>query len=123
MSCSASCLLPCRSSTAESSDPSQSLTSRRVRAFPKLPTVDESGLPGFEISGFIALFAPAKTPNDILTRLHGAVTNALTPEMQERLVDLGLDVDGGPAEKFSAFLKQDIARYAKIVKAANIPIQ
>jgi len=98
-------------------------TLKRVRAFPKLPTVDESGLPGFDISGFVALFAPAKTPKDILTKLHGAVTNALTPEMQGRLVDLGLEVDGGPAEKFSAFLKQDVARYARIVKAANIPTQ
>ena len=98
-------------------------TSRRAKAFPKLPTVDESGLPGFEISGFIALFAPAKVPQDIAAKLQSAAAKTLTPEVQERLVGLGLDVDGGPAEKFSAFLKQDIARYARVVKAANIPLQ
>lgn len=98
-------------------------TARRVKAFPDLPTVHESGLPGFEISGFIGLFAPAKVPQFIQSKLNAEVMKAMTPDVQERLVDLGLEVDVGPPEKFKAFLRDDIARYAKIVKAAKIPVQ
>lgn len=98
-------------------------SARRVKAFPELPTVAESGLPGFEISGFIALFAPSKVPREIVSKLHAEAAKTLTPEIEKRLIGLGLDVDGGPAEKFSAFLKQDIERYIKIVKSAKIPLQ
>jgi tripartite-type tricarboxylate transporter receptor subunit TctC len=98
-------------------------SARRVKAFPELPTVAESGLPGFEISGFIALFAPSKVPREIVNKLHTEAAKTLTPDIEKRLIGLGLDVDGGPAEKFSAFLKQDIERYIKIVKSAKIPLQ
>lgn len=98
-------------------------TARRVKVFPDLPTVDESGLPGFEISGFIGMLAPGRVPQPVLKKLNAEVAKAMTPDVQERLVGLGLEVDVGTPEKFTAFLQEDIARYAKIVKAAKIPVR
>jgi tripartite-type tricarboxylate transporter receptor subunit TctC len=85
--------------------------------------MDESGLKGFELLGWIGLLAPAGTPQTVINRLNGEVQKMLNGDLKPRLVDLGLDAAGGSPEAFSTFIKSDIAKYAKIVKAANIPLQ
>jgi tripartite-type tricarboxylate transporter receptor subunit TctC len=100
------------------------VTSReRSKVFPDLPTMDEAGLKGFELRGWIGLLAPPATPREIVLRLNGEVQKMLGGDLRDRLFNLGLDVAGGTPESFTAFIREDIARYASIVKAAKIPPQ
>ena len=83
----------------------------------------ESGLEGFELRGWIGLLAPAGTPQPIVSRLHAEVTKMLAGDLRAKLLELGLDVAGGTPEQFAAFIREDIAKYGRIVKAAGIPQQ
>ena len=96
---------------------------RRSEVLPELPTVAESGLEGFELRGWIGLLAPAGTPQPIVSRLHSEVTKMLAGDLRAKLLELGLDVAGGTPEQFAAFIREDIAKYGRIVKAAGIPQQ
>ena len=96
---------------------------KRSSALPELPTMDESGLKGFELLGWIGLLGPAGTPREIVDRLNGEINKMLAGDIRPRLTELGLDAVGGTPEQFAAFIRQDIAKYAKIVKAARIPPQ
>jgi tripartite-type tricarboxylate transporter receptor subunit TctC len=96
---------------------------KRSGMLPDLPTMDESGLKGFELVGWIGLMAPVGTSPQIINRLNGEIQKMLAGDLKPRLADLGLDTAGGTPEQFSAFIKRDIAKYAKIVKVANIPLQ
>ena len=96
---------------------------RRSEVLPELPTVAESGLDGFELRGWIGLLAPAGTPQPIVSRLHAEVTKMLAGDLRTKLLELGLDVAGGTPEQFAAFIREDIAKYGRIVKAAGIPQQ
>ncbi|MBC7778582.1 MAG: tripartite tricarboxylate transporter substrate binding protein [Proteobacteria bacterium] len=100
------------------------VTSReRSKVFPELPTMDEAGLKGYELRGWIGLLAPPATPREIVLRLNSDVQKMLAADLRPRLLELGLDVAGGSPESFAAFIKSDIARYEAIVKAAGIPPQ
>ncbi len=96
---------------------------KRSSALPELPTMNESGLKGFELLGWIGLLGPAGTPREIVDRLNGEVNKMLAADIRQRLTELGLDAVGGTPEQFAAFIRQDIAKYAKIVKVAGIPPQ
>jgi tripartite-type tricarboxylate transporter receptor subunit TctC len=96
---------------------------KRSSALPELPTIDEAGLKGFELLGWIGLLGPAGTPREIVDRLNAEINKMLAGDIRARLTDLGLDAVGGTPEHFAAFIRQDIAKYAKIVKAAAIPPQ
>jgi len=96
---------------------------KRSSALPELPTMNESGLQGFELLGWIGLLGPAGTPREIVDRLNGEVNKMLAGDIRQRLTELGLDAVGGTPEQFAAFIRQDIAKYAKIVKVAGIPPQ
>ena len=96
---------------------------KRSGILPDLPTMDESGLKGFELLGWIGLLAPAGTPSQIIDRLNGEVQKMLAGDLKQRLADLGLNTAGGTPGQFAEFIKKDIAKYAKIVKAAKIPLQ
>ncbi|MDB5810063.1 MAG: transporter substrate-binding protein [Betaproteobacteria bacterium] len=96
---------------------------RRSSALPELPTMDESGLKGFELLGWIGLLGPAGTPREIVERLNTEVNRMLAGDIRSKLTELGLDAVGGTPEQFGAFIRQDIAKYAKIVKTAGIPPQ
>lgn len=96
---------------------------KRSGILPDLPTMDESGLKGFELLGWIGLLAPAGTPPQIIDRLNGEVQKMLAGDLKQKLADLGLDTAGGTPGQFAEFIKKDIAKYAKIVKAAKIPLQ
>ena len=96
---------------------------KRSGVLPELPTMDEAGLKGFELLGWIGLMGPAGTPPAVITRINGEVHKMFGGDLKARLFDLGLDVAGGTPEQFGEFIKKDIAKYAKIVQAAKIPLQ
>ena len=92
-------------------------STKRFAAAPDMPTVAESGLPGFETGSFQGIVAPAGTPQDIVNKLHQTVTKVLaTPEMQERLVTAGAETRPGSPADFGAFIRDEKARWAKVVK-------
>ena len=96
---------------------------KRSSALPELPTMDEAGLRGFELLGWIGLLGPAGTPREIVDRLNAEINKLLGGDIRVRLTELGLDAVGGTPAQFAAFIRQDIAKYAKIVKTAGIPPQ
>ena len=96
-------------------------TPKRSPAAPKLPTIAESGLPGYEMSTWFGLVGPAGIPRDIVTRLNAVVAAGLkSPDVLQRLNTLGYEPLGGSSDQFAATIKSDIAKYAKIIKAAGI---
>ena len=94
---------------------------KRAAALPDVPTTSEAGVPGSEFNFWIGMMAPAKTPRDIVQRLHDEVVKALaTPEVKERFVNLGADAWTLKPEQFDAYLKDEIVSNAKLVKAAGL---
>jgi tripartite-type tricarboxylate transporter receptor subunit TctC len=92
-------------------------SAQRSIVAPDVPTMAESGLPGYELTSWQAVFAPAGTPPAIVERLYTEIANILkTPEMQKRLGDLGLDISGMPPAELAALVKSDVPRLGKIVK-------
>ena len=90
---------------------------KRFAAAPDIPTVAESGLPGFETGSFQGIVAPAGTPPEIVAKLHQTITKILaSPEMQERLVNAGAEPRPGTPAEFGAFIRDEKARWAKVVK-------
>jgi tripartite-type tricarboxylate transporter receptor subunit TctC len=99
-------------------------SSKRTAAAPALPTVAESGVPGFEASTWFGMLAPAGTPREIVIRLNGELTKAVgVPDIRERLVGQGADPLTSTPEQFRAFLKAELAKWAKAVAAAGVQIQ
>ena len=94
---------------------------KRSPAIPEVPTIAESGLDGFEAGSWFGFFAPAKTPREIVTKLHDEIVKAMKPpEVQERLATLGLDPVGNTPAQFSEQIRRDLAKWSKVVKAAGI---
>jgi len=95
-------------------------TLKRSPALPDVPTIAESGLPGYDASSWFGMHAPAGTPKDIIGKIHGVVTRSLrTPEMIERLSTQGAQPVGNTPEEFTEFLRVEIAKWAKVVKASG----
>ena len=96
---------------------------KRSASLPDVPTVNESGVPGFESSSWVGILAPARTPKAIVDRLQREI-HAVTqqPETRERLDALGVSAEGSTAAEFAAQIKGDLEKYAAIVKVANIRI-
>jgi tripartite-type tricarboxylate transporter receptor subunit TctC len=94
---------------------------RRSAMVPELPTIAESGLPGFSVYAWFGLLAPATTPAEIVSRISAEIQKGFkTPQMRERFSAMGADPVGGSPEQFAAFLKVEMAKWAKLVKAAGI---
>ena len=94
---------------------------KRTPAAPDIPTVAESGVPGYEVTTAYGMAAPAKTPRAILNRLHTDAVRALNaPDTRERLLGLGADPVGNTPEQYTEFMKNEIAKWAKVIKAAGI---
>ena len=97
---------------------------RRASALPDVPTTAEAGVPGSEFNFWIGMMAPAKTPKDIVNRLHDEVEKALaTPEVKERFLKLGADAWTLKPEQFDAYIKDEIKSNAALVKAAGLQPQ
>ena len=92
---------------------------RRTPLAPELPTISESGLPGFEATTWFGVMTPSRTPQAIVTKLHSVFTGALkTPEVRERLQKQGFEVLGSTPEAFAAHVRNEIPKWAKVVKAS-----
>ena len=95
--------------------------SRRSALQPDVPTIAESGVPGYEMDSWVGLLAPAATPRPVIERLSGDFNRALAaPQVREKLAAQGLDVLGGTPEQFAAMIRADFDKWSKVVKAANI---
>jgi tripartite-type tricarboxylate transporter receptor subunit TctC len=96
-------------------------TSKRSPNLPDVPTVAESGYPGFEAPAWWAILAPAKTPPEIIKRMNEEINKALkSPEVAQKLQTQGIDVVGGTPEAARAFIERQIDTWAKVVKDNNI---
>jgi len=94
---------------------------KRSALAPGLPTVAESGLPGYESASLLAVFAPAGTPNAIVQRLSQEMVKALQrPEAKERLFKAGIEAVGSTPEQFAVTLKSEMAKWGKVIKDAGI---
>lgn len=96
-------------------------TQNKLSQFPGVPTVAESGLPGFFFNSWFAILAPAGTPKDIVARLNAEVLKALAdPEVRHKLEDLGFSVRGTSPEELGALTRDQLAKYARVIKEMGI---
>jgi tripartite-type tricarboxylate transporter receptor subunit TctC len=99
-------------------------SAKRAHALPKLPTIAESGVPGFEYNIWYGLFAPSKTPPDLVAKLSGDVQRALKePEVVQQLVAQGTEPAPTTSAALAQYIREDTARWAKIVKERNIKLE
>jgi tripartite-type tricarboxylate transporter receptor subunit TctC len=85
--------------------------------------MQEAGHSGLELDTWIGLLAPAGTPRDIVAKLNGAVQAALGGDLRERFAEVGLGAAGGTPDEFGATIRDDMATYARLVKASGMAIQ
>jgi tripartite-type tricarboxylate transporter receptor subunit TctC len=98
-------------------------TLERARTLPNVPTVNESGVPGYETATWIGAFAPAGTPKDVVGKIEADIKAALAaPDVRERLERLGMEIRTGTAEELKNKLAADIQKWSRLVKEKNIHI-
>ncbi len=99
-------------------------SSRRSSALPELPTTEEAGVRNSAYNFWVGMFVPAKTPRDIVAKLHAETVRALqSPELKERYARLGAETQIFTPEQFDAYLRDEVASNAALVKAAHIKVQ
>ena len=87
----------------------------------ELPTVAESGVPGYEMVLWIGVFAPAGTPGEIVSKLNAEVVRVVKlPDVREKLDGMGVEPLGNTSEQMAEWIRREIARFGPVVKAANI---
>jgi tripartite-type tricarboxylate transporter receptor subunit TctC len=96
----------------------------RSKLLPDLPTVAASGVPDFQATGWFGVFAPTKTPPDVLVALRNAMRNIMAqPAVKERLVGIGAEPESGSSEELGALLKREVIVWSKVIKDSGITIQ
>ena len=99
-------------------------TVRRSAAFPEVPTVQEAGIADFEVDSWYAMFVPAKTPKPIIERLNKALNQVLADaDVKERLLGQGSEAVGGTADALGRVVTAELAKWARLVKDANIKLE
>jgi tripartite-type tricarboxylate transporter receptor subunit TctC len=99
-------------------------TPYRSQAVPDVPTMAEAGVPGFSVESWQGYFAPAHTPAPVLARIHRDIEGVLrTPEMRERLEDMGFKVAGGSSAELATSLRSERERYQRVIETARIALQ
>jgi tripartite-type tricarboxylate transporter receptor subunit TctC len=99
-------------------------SAKRQTQLPDVPTVQESGVPDYEVNSWYGVCAPAATPVALLDKLHDDIVSALrTPEVEHRLTDLVIPPSPTTREEFDRFMRDQIARWAQVIKDAHIPKQ
>lgn len=97
------------------------ISDRRIGAMPDIPTMSESGVPGYEITFWTGLLAPAGTPPAVVSRLSAELANIIqAPEVRERLTAMGAEPVAEPPERLAARMRSDIAKYAPVIKATGL---
>ncbi len=97
---------------------------KRFTAIPEVPTFDESGVKGYEATTWFGLMAPVRTPKDIVARWNSEVGKILaSPDLKSRFINEGLEPMGGTQEEFERFIRTEIEKYAKVVKAVGLKPQ
>jgi len=93
---------------------------KRSPAAPDVPTIAESGFPGFAATAWYGVLAPAQTPKPIVKRLHDEVLHALAqPDVKQRLESVGFEIEGSTPEEFGTYIKNEIKKWEKVVKASG----
>jgi tripartite-type tricarboxylate transporter receptor subunit TctC len=93
----------------------------RSAVVPEIPTISEAGLPGYEATQWYGMLAPAQTPKDIVARVHAEATRVLQqPDVKERFAGDGADPVGNTPEEFRRYIQSEIAKWAKVARAAGI---
>ena len=96
---------------------------KRFSAEPNIPTVAESGVPGFDVSSWYGLLAPAKTPPAVVEKMNAdAVAVLREPDVRQKLENLGLEVVGSSQQQFADFIKAEMVKWGPVIKAANIKV-
>ena len=96
-------------------------TAKRSQLAPDVPSIDEAGVPGYDLSVWFGVLAPAGTPRDIVQRLNVEIVKILqSAEVKERFLKQGVDVQTSTPEQFDAFVKAEVVRWAKVIKDAGI---
>jgi tripartite-type tricarboxylate transporter receptor subunit TctC len=99
-------------------------TAERAPSFPDVPTIAESGIPGYETYTWNALFAPAKTPNEAVMRLNASAKKALAdPAVAERMKEFSATIVGSTPEALATHVKAELAKWGPVVKGANIQME
>lgn len=99
-------------------------TIKRTKLMPEMPTIDESGVAGYDRSGWYGVLAPAGVPREIISRLNGAIAAAVnTPAMTEAFIRQGLEPGVMSPEEFGAFIRREVAQNIKVARDAGIPLE
>lgn len=99
-------------------------SAQRSQYFPEVPTTAESGYPNVAMTNYYGLLLPAKTPGDIVAKLHDAVVKAVnTPSVREKLMSVGADPLTMTPDEFTRFIRADIEKWRKLIKSAGIKVE
>jgi tripartite-type tricarboxylate transporter receptor subunit TctC len=97
---------------------------KRSPSFPEVPTVAESGLPGYDVTVWQALLAPAGTPRDVVARLHAEVVAGMQkPDVRERMTALGVEIIAGTPAQLGTFIRSELDKFRKVVEASGARIE
>jgi tripartite-type tricarboxylate transporter receptor subunit TctC len=96
---------------------------KRSTAFPELPTIAEAGVPGYEVTAWSGVIAPARLPRPVLDKLNAAVNAALeAPETKKGIAQLGSEGGGGTPEQFAELIRRDSAKWAEVIRLSGAKI-
>lgn len=99
-------------------------SSKRVSSLREVPTIDEAGVPGYEVVGWYGIAAPANTPRDVINKLYSEIANILqSPETRDKLAADGAEPVGSTPEQFAAFIQSEIDKWSRVVKSSGIHVE